>query len=115
RDMSGSAIDTSLFNEIQNAKVAAIKLNVNLRQLNTARDLLAQELGGDRSTFVTDQVRLFYFTDVRRLLSVLNPTIHYAQDPTTDKKPESLEDEETASRNRLNDSDDSLADTIARV
>ncbi len=48
-------------------------LSADGRSLQTLVARLADALAGDMSNFVTDHVRLYYFTDVDRLMRTLNP------------------------------------------
>ena len=68
---------------------------------------LDEVLSGDREKFVGDQVGLFYFTDVRRLMLVLNSNTHQYPDDGTD--PQAAAD---AARHNLLTAEASVSESI---
>jgi hypothetical protein len=64
----------SAFNALPKSwkKDSADGLDASRKALNAKTALLTDALAGDQSKFVQDQVRLYYFTDVRRLMKALN-------------------------------------------
>jgi hypothetical protein len=56
--------------DTQTAITALTKNVVDLRSLTT---LFEADLSGDRSLWVTEKIRLYYFTDIPRLVRTLNP------------------------------------------
>jgi hypothetical protein len=60
--------------ELQSISVAAADLVEETRRFGVAVTLLQDALGGSFENFEADQVSLFYFTDVRRLMYALNPS-----------------------------------------
>lgn len=55
---------------------AASRLEVSVRLIKAALSDLQDALAGDASNFEADQVSLFYFTDVPRLMQMLNSETH---------------------------------------
>lgn len=62
--------------DAQNISDAATELTAESRNLGVALTLLQDALGGDLENFDADQVSLFYFTDVRRLMQALNSSAY---------------------------------------
>lgn len=60
--------------ELQSISEAAADLLEETRRFGVAVTLLQDALGGSFEKFEADQVSLFYFTDVRRLMYALNPS-----------------------------------------
>lgn len=60
--------------ELQSISAAAAELVEETRRFGVAVTLLQDALGGSFEKFEADQVSLFYFTDVRRLMYALNPS-----------------------------------------
>jgi hypothetical protein len=61
------------FNEAQ-TQAAQKDLTTNLNQLRLRATTYQDLLAGDASLWVTEKLRLYYFTDVPRLVQTLNPT-----------------------------------------
>src|SRR5215213_221426 len=55
---------------------AASRLEVSVRLIKAALSDLQDALAGDASNFEADQVSLFYFTDIPRLMQMLNSETH---------------------------------------
>ncbi|MCW3060612.1 MAG: smc 2 [Capsulimonas sp.] len=54
-------------------KAVSVMLNVKTQDASASASRLADILSGDVQNFVQDQVRLYYFTDVQRIIKALNP------------------------------------------
>jgi len=77
--------------------------------LSTARVPLEDDLSGDRSQWVADSIRLYYFTDVPRLIEILNP------DVVQEGGVSEAADKAAAARKDLLNADLSLSDAQAEV
>lgn len=60
--------------DLQSVSDTGVELEEEIRRLGVAITLLQDALGGSFENFQADQVSLYYFTDVRRLMQALNPT-----------------------------------------
>jgi hypothetical protein len=76
---------------------------------STAIVTVEDDLSGNRSQWIADQVRLYYFTDVQRLLRILNP------DVTEEGGVAEAADKAAAARKDLLNADLTLADAQADV
>jgi hypothetical protein len=60
----------------ETARAAQQKMLKSARVLSTSVSTLQSSLAGDFSQFVTEKVRLYYFTDIPRLIKTLNDTAY---------------------------------------
>ena len=67
------AAGTAGFDKTKTA-AAQKDLTTNLNSLRLRATALQELLSGDRSAWVTEKIRLYYFTDIPRLVKTLNPT-----------------------------------------
>lgn len=88
---------------------AATRLETSVRMIKAALSDLQDALAGDLSKFEADQISLFYFTDIPRLMQMLNSESHEVGGIRTAT-------EEAASRRReLTNADLDLADAQSAV
>lgn len=81
------------------------------KQLGPTIVKLEDALAGDRSEFVSDQVSLYYFTDVRRVMEILNPSI----EDVHGKEAAQLAEEALQRRHDLTSADLELEEAAANV
>ena len=59
--------------DLQSVSDQSVELEEEIRRTGVAITLLQDALGGSFENFQADQISLYYFTDVRRLMQALNP------------------------------------------
>lgn len=112
KDLLAVAVAAKVFaGKVKKEKVKdeATRLSETLKETPNGVAMVRTGLAGDFNNFVADFVPLYYFTDVRNLMTILNPRTHEIRDLSA------LRDEATALRRQLDKSDLELVDAQARL